>query len=101
MGNENDSTVTAYQVDPSTGVLTLVTGSPFGVGGALRPITVDPSGRFLYAGRTGGAGVSAFAINTTTGALVTPEIGSAPVPTGDGFSTGLSPFGVTTTGTIQ
>ena len=101
VGNESDSTVTAYQADPLSGVLTLVTGSPFPVGGALRPITVDPSGRFLYAGRTGGAGVSAFAIDTTTGALVTPEIGGAPVPTGDGITTGLSPFGITTTGTIQ
>jgi 6-phosphogluconolactonase (cycloisomerase 2 family) len=99
--NENDSTVHAYQVDPSTGVLTLVTGSPFAVGGGPRPLTVDPSGRFLYVGRTGAGGVSAFAINQTTGALVLPEIGGAPAPTGDGVNTGISPFGITTTGTIQ
>jgi 6-phosphogluconolactonase (cycloisomerase 2 family) len=99
--NENDSTVHAYQVDPSTGVLTLVTGSPFAVGGGPRPLTVDPSGRFLYVARTGAAGVSAFAIDQTTGALVLPEIGGAPVPTGDGITTGISPFGITTIGTIQ
>ena len=101
MDNENDSTVHAYQVDPSTGVLTLVTGSPFAVGGGPRPLTVDPSGRFLYVARTGAAGVSAFAIDQTTGALVLPEIGGAPVPTGDGITTGISPFGITTIGTIQ
>jgi 6-phosphogluconolactonase (cycloisomerase 2 family) len=103
VGNEGDSTVTAYQADPSTGALTLVTGtpgSPFPVGGALRPIAVDPSGRFLYAGRTGAAGVSAFAIDSTTGALGT-VIGGAPVATGNGTTTGVSPFTITTTGTIQ
>jgi 6-phosphogluconolactonase (cycloisomerase 2 family) len=102
VGNEaTNSTVTAYQADPSTGVLSQITGSPFAVGGALRPITVDPSGRFLYVGRTGSASVSAFAIDPTTGALVLPEIGGAPVPTGNGVTTGISPFTITTTGSIQ
>jgi 6-phosphogluconolactonase (cycloisomerase 2 family) len=97
VGNENDSTVHAYQADLSTGVLTVVTGSPFAVtGGAIRPITVDPSGRFLYAGRTGAASVSAFPIDSTTGALGA-EIG-VPVSTGNGT---ISPFTITTTGTIQ
>jgi 6-phosphogluconolactonase (cycloisomerase 2 family) len=107
VANENDSTVTAYQADPSTGVLTPVTGSPFHVGGAMRPLTVDPSGRFLYAAQTGAAKVSAFTIDTDTGVLgpvvgitLTP-IGGAPVPTGTNGSNGLSPFTITTTGTIQ
>jgi sugar lactone lactonase YvrE len=61
---------------------------------------VDPSGKFLYAAQTGAAKVSAFPIDPTTGAIGT-VIGGAPVPTGDGITTGVSPFGITTTGTIQ
>jgi 6-phosphogluconolactonase (cycloisomerase 2 family) len=107
VANENDSTVTAYQADPSTGVLTVVTGSPFAVGGAMRPLTVDPSGRFLYAAQTGAAKVSAFTIDSNTGALgpvvggALVPIGGAPVPTGTTGANGLSPFTITTTGTIQ
>jgi 6-phosphogluconolactonase (cycloisomerase 2 family) len=101
VGNENDSTASAFAVNPTTGALTenITAGSPFDVGGAVRGITVDTSGRFVFVGRWFDNGVSPFAINSATGAL--SKIGSGPVPSGNGATTGMAPFGITTTGTIQ
>jgi 6-phosphogluconolactonase (cycloisomerase 2 family) len=72
-------------------------GSPKGIGGALRPIALDISGRFVYFGKYAANSVEAFSINATTAILT--SVGS--VNTGNGSTTGLSPFGITTTGTIQ
>jgi len=47
--NRNDSTVTAYTVNPSTGQLTLVQGSPFDIGDCCSAaLAADPKSRFVY-----------------------------------------------------
>jgi hypothetical protein len=41
--------VSAFTVNPVTGVLSSVAGSPFSDGGVLRESAIDPFGKFLYA----------------------------------------------------
>jgi 6-phosphogluconolactonase (cycloisomerase 2 family) len=81
--------VVAYTINQTTGVLTpFTTGSPFMTGdptGEPIPISIDPSGHFLYVGNTFGDSISIFTVNTTTGQL-TPITGS-PLS----FAPGLGP----------
>jgi 6-phosphogluconolactonase len=80
--------ISAYSINSATGGLTAVSGSPFPtapaaiagqVPGALS-VTVDPTARFLYAAINQGNDISAYAIDSSTGAL-TPIPGS-PFPAG-------------------
>ncbi len=67
--------VVAYLVDPDSGALTPVAGSPYPAGDSTSAIAVDPGTRFLYAtnqGAGGGAGsntISAYTIDAASGAL--------------------------------
>jgi 6-phosphogluconolactonase (cycloisomerase 2 family) len=66
--DEGYSRVSAYQVDPASGNLTQVTGSPFSSGGSQTlAIVADPLGRFVYAANGSGNPntVSAFTIGST------------------------------------
>jgi len=71
--NAGSSDVSAFTIDPSTGVLTSV-GSPFPTGELNNTsasgisLAATPDGKFLYAGSTGGY-ITVFSINSTTGAL--------------------------------
>ncbi|PYU79106.1 MAG: hypothetical protein DMG50_24970 [Acidobacteria bacterium] len=62
-----------YSIDPNTGALTSVPGSPFFVGGfgSTTPtwLVTHPSGKFLYIMDYSNAGIFAFAIDQNTGAL--------------------------------
>jgi 6-phosphogluconolactonase (cycloisomerase 2 family) len=59
----------AYRIDPASGALTLVAGSPFALPhlSPCYPAVIDPSGRFLYA--VGVSSIVGFMIDSTTGAL--------------------------------
>lgn len=86
MGN-----ISAFFVDPTTGVLTPVTGSPFEAGASPTSVTVDPSSKFLYEASnlqntTSTNDITAFTINSSTGALTA-------VP-GSPFISGTSPAAV-------
>jgi 6-phosphogluconolactonase (cycloisomerase 2 family) len=59
----------AFTVDASTGLLTLV-DSVIVSGSSLFGIAVDPSGRFVYMADQGNANLYAFTIDLTSGALV-------------------------------
>jgi len=72
--------ISAYSIDSATGYLTAVPGSPFTGVSHPNAVVVDPSGKFLYAPNelaVAGVqkGVSAFTIDSSTGAL-TPVAGS-------------------------
>jgi 6-phosphogluconolactonase len=81
-------TVSAFVINPATGGLTAVPGSPFSTAPPVPPannsgvnsVTVDPTGKFLYAALNGSNAVSAYTINSSTGALTT-VVGS-PFPAG-------------------
>ncbi len=61
--------VSAYSIDPLTGLLTEITGSPFSAGNAPISITVDPLGEFVYVANRSTNNVTPYTINQTTGAL--------------------------------
>jgi YVTN family beta-propeller protein len=78
--NRFSNDVSVFRVDPASGNLTAVPGSPFPAGTDPRSAAVDPSGRHLYVPNTVSNDVTAFAIDPTTLAL-TPLAGS-PYPAG-------------------
>ena len=87
VGPLNLGEVFAYAINPATGALTAVTGSPFQWDAIPTSITIDPAGEFLYTANGGSNNVSAYSINTTTGALT--EV------TGSPFASGVGPGPVT------
>ena len=72
--------ISGYTINPSTGALTSIAGSPFAAGGEPRGVAVDPSGKFVYVANSDSGNVSGYTINLPTGAL-TPIAGS-PFPAG-------------------
>jgi 6-phosphogluconolactonase (cycloisomerase 2 family) len=85
VGNEISSDVSAYTIDPITGTLTSVPGSPFSL--SVVRLAVDPLGRFLFGV---GADVKVFKIDPITGALAL--ISSFPAVVGT-FSVAVDPSG--------
>jgi 6-phosphogluconolactonase (cycloisomerase 2 family) len=64
--------ISGFNIDPNTGELTSILGSPFTstVGTGPSAITVDPSGRFVYATTPGGSfSIWCFAITPNNGQL--------------------------------
>ena len=74
VGSESVPAIWVFQINSTTGVLTPTLGSPFSTGlaagGVADILTVDVSGKFLYAGQLDPSlGVGGFTIDQTTGAL--------------------------------
>src|SRR4029077_10260967 len=74
-----------FAINPSTGALTPISGSPFASGTNTLSVSIDPTGKYLYTADSGGDGtppalptsISAFSINATTGALTLgPRVGA-------------------------
>jgi YVTN family beta-propeller protein len=74
-----------YSINPANGVLTQISGSPFG-SGPFFAVTVDPSGSFAIASNFLNISLSVYSISSTTGALT--EIPDSP------FASGLIPTSV-------
>ncbi len=92
VANFDGANVSAFIINSSTGALKAVSGSPFAAGDHPISVTVDPSGRFAYVANEFGIGsgpgsVSAYTINSSTGAL--SAISGSP------FAAGSAPFSVT------
>lgn len=76
VSNEGSNNVSAFDVNPITGALTSIAGSPFASDSAPSSIAVDRTGRFVYAANSGtlifgGAtnNLSGFEANTNSGVL--------------------------------
>jgi 6-phosphogluconolactonase len=70
----NVGNISGFNIDPDTGALTKILGSPFAatVGNGPTALTVDPSGKFVYAATTGSSfSIWCFTITSTNGQLVT------------------------------
>jgi 6-phosphogluconolactonase len=81
--------VAGYTIDSTTGGLTPMAGSPFG-SGFKSPGAITANGNFVYVTDLDNDTVSAFAINTNTGALT--QISAGPSPTGVGpYSIAIDP----------
>jgi len=77
--------VHGYTIDPTTGALTAIGGTPLATGATPKQLAVDPTGQYLYVvnNNSGGTGsVSAYSIHPVTGALT--SLGAA-------VNTGTSP----------
>jgi 6-phosphogluconolactonase len=61
--------VLAYRIDPLTGRLTPLPGSPFPAGIGATSLAVDPLDRFVYVTNQSSNSVSGLTINSATGAL--------------------------------
>lgn len=85
--------VAEYTIDPSSGAPAAIPGSPLTVGSTATAVAVDPSGRFAYVtiGVSGSPFVSAYAINTGTGALT--QISGSPFPAAGANSVTVDPSG--------
>jgi 6-phosphogluconolactonase (cycloisomerase 2 family) len=86
-----NNNVIAYAIDPSSGMLTAIPGSPFTTGTDPFSAAVDISGEFAYVANTLSGNVSMFTISPNTGALT--SVGT--------IAAGTHPGSVATTGTIQ
>ena len=78
--DEQGSSVTAYNLDPSTGTLApfqTISTLPAGYSGnnTCSQIQIAPSGRFLYAPNRGHNSVASFTVDASTG-----RVGTEPVP---------------------
>ena len=92
-GSQASFTVSAYTLDPNSGSLNEISGSPFPAGALPRSVTVDPSGNFVYVTNSGDNDVSAYTIDQASGALTANPAG--PFPAGNNV------FDVTATGNIH
>ncbi|MET0535901.1 MAG: beta-propeller fold lactonase family protein [Steroidobacter sp.] len=79
VSNQDTDNVSGFELDPRSGVLTEISGSPFASGGD-RPatLTLHPTRPFLYALNEDGASIAAYPVSADTGVL-TPL---GPVTTG-------------------
>jgi 6-phosphogluconolactonase (cycloisomerase 2 family) len=79
VGNYIDGTISVFQIQPLTGQLTPVAGSPFPGGAAIQGMALAPGNKFLY---TAGNSVTAFSVNQQNGSLT--QIASSPLVDGSG-----------------
>jgi 6-phosphogluconolactonase len=84
--SNTDGTIYAYTINPSSGALTLVTGSPYPDGTAPAAVSLAPNGLFAFSASDNGTKIHAFTINQTSGQLT--EVAGSPFITG--FVTGSS-----------
>jgi 6-phosphogluconolactonase (cycloisomerase 2 family) len=81
-GAPGPGSISVFSLDPSSGALTEVTGSPFQLSGGPAMISPDPSGKFLYAASDATHQVYGMKVDQTSGAL-TPLASGSSVLTGD------------------
>jgi 6-phosphogluconolactonase len=80
VANTNSDTISAFQIDPKSGMPTQVAGSPFAAGMAPEFMATDAAGKFLFVANSNSNDVSAFTIDGSKGTLV--AINGSPFPTG-------------------
>lgn len=89
-GAGQNSSISAFTVDSSTGALTSIAGNPLAIPVAGY-ISIDPQGKFLFVpeanSMAGSVGLAVYPIDATTAALGTASTGSP-------FATGTNPYSV-------
>jgi 6-phosphogluconolactonase (cycloisomerase 2 family) len=68
VANGSAQSISAYTVNPASGALTAVSGSPFAVGANLNSLAVDPAGGFVYVVSADSVAVFGHAVNPAGGA---------------------------------
>ena len=64
-----DGTIYAFTIDPSSGSLTAVAGTPFPDGANPAAVSLAPNGQFAFSASNNGTKVQAYTVNQTSGAL--------------------------------
>ena len=82
--DESTHMISAFVLNPTTGALTPVPGSPFNERLDPYALAVDPAGKFLFVANNSTSDVSVFAINQMSGALT--EAPNSPYAGGMGFN---------------
>lgn len=80
-GTVAPNTVSAFSIDPSTGLLAAVAGSPFATGAEPASVSIDSQGQFAYVANQAPNDISVFALNSSSGAMAlssTAPAGVAP-----------------------
>ena len=67
--NHGSSTVSAFRINPSTGVLSALNPSSVSTGSSPVAITMHSSGKFLYVSNNASSNISGFDVSTTSGTL--------------------------------
>ena len=85
--NEQTNNISVFSIDPATGALTLVSGSPFPTGGASGSgisLGVTPDNQFLFASSSGSNNITVFSIaaNGTLTAISGSPFAAAGLPDG-------------------
>jgi 6-phosphogluconolactonase (cycloisomerase 2 family) len=86
VANAGSNNLSAYSVDSTTGVLSIITnlGPPvtnfFSTGITPQQVTIDPTGKFALVANAGSSGVSVYAIDQSTGRLA--EVAGSPFASG-------------------
>jgi 6-phosphogluconolactonase (cycloisomerase 2 family) len=80
-----ESAVSGYSIDPLTGALTPLPGSPFGAGNGPFSVAIDPSAQFAY--------VTNLVDNTVSAYIIDCDGYLSPV-SGSPFPTGAFPFAI-------
>jgi YVTN family beta-propeller protein len=75
----SNNTISGFSIDPATGVLSQLVGSPFPAGQGPIRVEADPAGKFLFSANLFDDTVSAFTIDGTSGAL--GQVTGSPFPT--------------------
>ncbi|GEM_PF-1046417 len=91
--NAGPGSVTGYRLDALDGHLVPMPGSPFAAGNGTTALTIDPSGRFVYAVNAYSNSVSAYVIDPLVGGLTRLDADAATSGVQD-FATGPSPYRV-------
>jgi 6-phosphogluconolactonase len=96
VANSGSNNISAYSIQEEAdwgvaqGALRAISGSPFPAGAFPRSVAFSPDGKFVYVADYGAVGnpgqISAFAVNSSTGALTTI--------TGSPFAAGINPYSI-------
>ena len=91
--NQGNNTVSAYSITPTTGVLTVLAGTPtIATGSTPQYATLDPTGKYFYVANTGDNTVSAYTV--TAGVLAQIGASNFSIPTAtEVFNVAVDPSG--------
>ncbi len=74
VGGNNPALVYGYSIDPTTGLLTPIAGTPFVPASTATNFAFHPSGSFIYLSNSGGESINSYSVDRNTGKIT--SIGS-------------------------
>jgi 6-phosphogluconolactonase (cycloisomerase 2 family) len=79
--NQPASEITAYTIDPASGILAAIAGQPFGIGSGPRCILEDPSNQFIYTANYNDSTIAGKIIDVNAGVLNPLRVQTSGEPT--------------------